>query len=198
MIYETILSTANTDGTTHFSPIGVILPDSLSDPCRLSRLKFRLYPGSNTYRNLLACGEGVVNLTDNVLYFADASLRVNPPAVKSHEVKPNRLAEATSIWEFSVTSFEKSHEPALVTGKVLFHEEYANGSGFCRARGAVIEAAVALSRYWLLSKSFIKSQLLIWQDIVARTVGEREKKALSLIVEELTKILANKAKERLE
>ena len=176
MILETIVSTLNEDGTTNFAPIGAILEDD--------SVQFKLYAGSTTYKNLQARGEGVVNITDNVLYFVDADLRKNCKTVSSKKVKPYSLADTCEVWEFSVASFEvgEGNTPvALVKTCIKHRAEYKSFSGFCRAYGAVLEAAVALSRKHLLPKEFIQNSWVVWQDIVNKTGGLREKKAFEIL-----------------
>ena len=92
MILEAILSTLGKDGKTHLAPIGVILPDNKQDPEGIGELSFKLYAGSCTYDNLLALGEGVANLTDDVMYFVDALYRKNGKTSPPAKVKPQREA----------------------------------------------------------------------------------------------------------
>ena len=185
MILETILSTVDAKGETHFAPIGVIFPDSPDDLANTKEIKLRLYAGSRTYENLRAWGEGVVNLTGNILYFADASLIKRCQAHMSAKVKPHRLGDADVVWEFSVTSFETAKEPALVTATVLCYDKLGGFSGFCRAHGAVLEAAVAVSRRHILPYKTIENSWPMWQNIVAKTGGAREKKAFDILTKTL-------------
>jgi len=189
MILETILSTEDVDGKTHYAPIGVIIPGSFPDypesPDQIRELQLRLYPGSRTYENLLARGEGVVNLTENVMYFADASLRESCGGLASEKVKPRRLADTAGFWEFSVTLFETVREPALVKGRILYYFEPRGFFGLCRAHGAVLEAAVAVSRRRFISKQAIETPWPAWRDIVEKTGGVREQQAFDILTEKL-------------
>jgi len=185
MVFESILSTMNPEGDTHFAPIGIILPDSPESPEKIRQLKFKLFAGSCTYENLRALGEGVVNLTDNLLYFTSQSLRGRCKSIQSEKVRPHRLADACRVWEFSVKSFGAAHDPVTVIGEVLRYEELGGFSGLCRAHGAVLEAAVAVSRSHFLPKQVIESKWATWQEIVNKTGGQQEKAAFEMLTEDL-------------
>ena len=187
MIIETILSTLDSDGKTHFAPVGVIFPDDMEHLGKAEILSFKLYAGSRTYENLRARGEGVVNLTGNVLYFADAALRKICETYPSNKVKPHRLADAGVFWEFSVSLFDAGRNPALVTAKVLTYEQRLGFfTGFCRAQGAVLEAAVAASRRDFLPRREIETPWPVWREIVEKTGSAREKQAFQILSKKLT------------
>jgi hypothetical protein len=178
MIIETILSSSSEDGRVNFAPIGVHL---LGDCLQLSEVKevvLMLYPGSNTFSNLKDIPEGVINFTDDVLSFVDTALFSHLlPAVPSHFVRPPRMAAAKTVWEFSVTSFDDSASPARVEGKVLLFKELGGYSGFCRAQGAILEAAITATRLQWIPESKVLESWPLWQEIVAKTGGVRELKA---------------------
>ena len=185
MVLESILSTVNPEGETHFAPIGVILPDSPDSHEKIGQLKFKLFADSLTYENLRNWGEGVVNLTDNLLYFTSRLHRGRSKSILSKKVKPHRLADACKVWEFSVVSFEACYDPATVIVEVLCYDELGSFSGLCRAHGAVLEAAVVVSRYHILPKQAIESKWAGWQEIVDKTGGLREKEAFDMLTDDL-------------
>ena len=61
MIIETIFSTVDERGQPNFAPMGVVWGEE--------ELAVRPFRQTQTCRNLLATGYGVVNLTDDVLAF---------------------------------------------------------------------------------------------------------------------------------
>ena len=186
MIIEAILSTLGADRNTHFAPVGVIFLDDMKNPGEAEELRFKLYEGSHTYENLRAHGEGAISLTGNVLYFVDAGLRKSCETHPSKSVKPHRLAHASAFWEFSVSSFDASQNPALITTKVLRYEQLCGFSGLCRAHGAVLEAAVAASRRGFLPKRAIEAPWPYWREIVEKTGGVREREAFDILSKKLT------------
>lgn len=185
MIIEIIMSTLGADGKTHLAPIGILLPDEVESPGEARELRFKLYEGSVTYKNLQVLGEGVANLTGNVLYFVDAALRESCETHPSAGVRPHRLADTIGFWEFSVSSFDTSRNPALVVAQVLIYEEPGRAPGFCRAHGAVLEAAIAASRRRFLPRQAIEKPWPGWREIVEKTGGRQERQAFEILSEKL-------------
>jgi hypothetical protein len=147
MIIETVLSSISQDGKINFAPIGVHVPNTTSHLSEVKDIELRLYSGSHTFSNLKTMAEGVINFTDDISIFVDTALfSKSLPTVPSLMVRPPRMAQAKTVWEFSVTSFNDSIEPARVVGKVLSFEEFAGFSGFCRARAAILEATIKATR----------------------------------------------------
>lgn len=124
--------------------------------------------------------EGVINFSDDVLSFVETALYSHLlPTYPSVKVIPPRMADAKAIWEFVITHFDDTREPARVTGQVLSVHVGTGFSGFCRARGVILEAAVAATRLHRIRGSKIEQSWLAWQDVVTKTGGLREKEAFS-------------------
>src|SRR5205814_10251481 len=66
MIVETVTTTRNPDGTVNCAAMGVEWGDR--------EIVIKPYTGTRTLRNLRATGAAVVNLTDDILLFAQAAL----------------------------------------------------------------------------------------------------------------------------
>ena len=163
----------------NFAPFGVHIPDDCRPFAEIKEIGLTLYPGSNTFSNLKAVPEGVVNLTDDILCFVDTALFSKVlPAAPSHIVLPPRMAAARTVWEFSVTSFDDSVCPARVRAKVLSFEQLGEYTGFCRAQWAILEALIAATRFQWIPKTKILESWPLWQEVVAKTGGGRERKAL--------------------
>jgi hypothetical protein len=178
MIIETILSSINQEGKVNFAPVGVHIPNDSLTLLTVKEMEIFLYSGSHTYRNLLKTGEGVINFTDDMLSFVDTALFSKKlPAVPSLLVTPPRMAEAKLIWEFQVSQFDVSTEPSRVKTNILFMQKMGDYSGFCRARGAILEAAIAATRFSIMKPSNIEASFTQWQDIVRKTGGTREQTA---------------------
>lgn len=188
MIIETILSSCSEDGTVNFAPIGVHLEDDCLQLSEVKEIGLTLYPGSRTFANLKSTGEGVINLTDDVLSFVDTALFSEVlPAVPSSTVRPPRMAAAKSVWEFSITYFDDSACPAQLKAKVLYFKEVGGYTGFCRAQGAVLEAAIAATRLQWIPENKILESWPLWQEMVAKTGGVREKRALRKLADYFVK-----------
>lgn len=182
MILETILSSISADGIVNFAPIGLHIPDTDLERCPVKRIVFHLYPGSQTYENLKATGQGVINFTDDVLVFVETALYSDcPPSVPSQKVRPPSMAHARTIWEFTVTRFDPSTEPAFLEGKIEHREQRGGFAGFCRAQGAVLEAAIAATRWQWLPIGKIIDPWPVWLEVVEKTGGNREREAFNKV-----------------
>lgn len=182
MILETILSSINADGMVNFAPMGVRIPDEDSERSHLKRIVLRPYAGSRTYENLRATGQGVVNFTGDVLAFVETGLYSGcPPYVPSQKVRPPGMADASEVWEFTVSLFDAAAEPALVEGKIEHREQRGGFSGFCRAQGAVLEAAIAATRWQWLPIGKIIDSWPVWLEVVEKTGGKREREAFNKV-----------------
>ncbi|NLI93788.1 MAG: DUF447 family protein [Peptococcaceae bacterium] len=182
MILEAILSSVSEDGKVNFAPVGVHVPD---DTFRLSEVKemaMFLYSGSHSFANLKAKPEGVINFTDDVLSFVDTALfSALPQTVPSYRVAPPRMTGAKAVWEFAVTRFDDSIKPAKANGRILFFEETAGFTGFCRAHGIILEAAIMATRLQWVRPGEIEKSWPLWQEVVKKTGGIREQKAFRKI-----------------
>lgn len=187
MIVETIVSSMNADGVVNFAPMGVRIPDLDSIRSRLNRIVLCPYAGSHTYENLRTTGQGVVNFTDDVLVFVETGLYSGcPPYVPSQKVRPPGMAEASEVWEFTVSRFDAVTEPALVEAKIELCERRGGFNGLCRAQGAVLEAAIAATRWRWLPLGKIIDPWPAWLEVVEKTGGSREWEAFNKISSFLT------------
>ncbi|WP_258359378.1 DUF447 domain-containing protein [Moorella sulfitireducens] len=208
MILEAIVSTISPAGEINFAPVGVRLPSEHgSQPGRTlagdsaaveagfvppgqavstaredGQVELHLYRGSRTYANLLSTGEGVICFIDDVLLFVETALFSTCPSyVPSLKVRPPRLAGSGTVWEFKVSDFNVAAEPARVTGRIVHRGEGAGFRGFCRAQFAVLEAAIAATRWQWLAPQQVASRWDYWQQLVVKTGGAREFQAFSLV-----------------
>lgn len=182
MIIETVLSSISQDGKVNFAPIGVHVPDTTSHLSEVKDIEILLYSGSNTFSNLKTTAEGVINFTDDISIFVDTALfSISLPTAPSLMVRPPRMAEANTVWEFSVTSFNDSTEPARVAGKVLSYNELAGFTGLCRARGVIIEATILATRIQWIPVNKIEESWRFWQEVVIKTGGIRERQAFQKV-----------------
>lgn len=174
MILEAILCTINSSSQPNFAPIGVHVSDN--------RVMLRLYSGSNTYANLRQNKQGVICFSDDVLVFVETALFSScPPYVPSVRVAPPTMANAGTVWETLVYGFDETVEPAIILAEVVYSQE--NGSsftGFCRAKMAVLEAAIAATRCHLAPELLMK-YWNHWLVIVEKTGGTQEFQAFDRI-----------------
>ncbi|HXV98024.1 MAG TPA: DUF447 domain-containing protein [Anaerolineae bacterium] len=174
MIIETILTTLDAEGQINCAPMGVEWGEEI--------ILIKPYQDTATYHNLVAVGAAVVNLTDNVLLFAEAAIS-NPvfatrPAVKIQGVL---LQDVCSWREVKVEQIEASQPRAIVTTRVVHRGVAREFLGFNRARHAVLEAAILATRTRFLPREHILVEFERLQVIVDKTAGPQEHEAMSLL-----------------
>jgi hypothetical protein len=174
MITETIVTTVNEEGVGNFAPMGVTIGDG--------EILIRPYKESATYRNLLATGTAVVNLTDNVLLFAESAVS-NPqfPAFPADQVRGLILKDACSYYECLVKDTDTTHERASFRCRVVKKGVLREFVGFNRAKNAVIEAAILATRVRFLGVEPILDEYRRFSEIVRKTGGEQEIRAIQYL-----------------
>jgi len=189
MIYETILVTADKEGTPHIAPFGVQVAGEgvVIAPFRPSR----------TLDNMNENPYAVVNFTDDVRVFAGAltGRRDWPtrPATKIHGLV---LAQALSHAEVKVVRVEEDPLRPRLYCEILHEETHAPFKGFNRAQGAVVEAAILMSRLDLLAMEKIESEIAYLSIAVDKTAGEAEKEAWGWLMEHLARYRTEKSGEK--
>jgi hypothetical protein len=176
VIVETIVTSVDGDGRVNCAPMGVEWADTA--------IVLKPFLDTTTYRNLAAMRSAVVNLTDDVLLFAQAAI-ANPvyATVPAQVVRGVVLAECCSWREVEVRTIDSSPPRSRIETAVVHRGTRREFIGFNRARHAVLEAAIYATRLHLLPRSFIESELDRLQVIVDKTAGPRELEAMALLAQ---------------
>lgn len=176
MIVETIVTSLDAAGAVNCAPMGVEWSDDA--------IVLKPFLETATYRNLMATRAAVVNLTDDVLLFAQAAIS-NPvfPTVPADVVRGVVLADCCSWREVEVRSVDSSPPRSRIETDVVHRGTRREFIGFNRARHAVLEAAIYATRLHLLPRTFIDSELERLQVIVDKTAGPRETEAMTLLTD---------------
>jgi len=171
MITETIVTTMNERGQANFAPMGVTIGDG--------EILIRPYRDSATFRNLLTTGAAVVNVTDNVLLFAESAV-ANPqfPAFPAELVRGVVLRDACSYYECAVVNAETGPERASFGCRILKKGILREFIGFNRAKNAIIEAAILATRVRFLGPEAVLEEYRRLSEIVRKTGGEQEARAM--------------------
>ena len=174
MIVETIVTSLDAKGTVNCAPMGVEWDDDT--------IVLKPFLETATYRNLTATRAAVVNLTDDVVLFAQAAIS-NPvySTVPAQVVRGVVLADCCSWREVEVRSIDSSPPRSRIETAVVHRGTRREFIGFNRARHAVLEAAIYATRLHLLPRTFIDSELERLQVIVDKTAGPRELEAMALL-----------------
>ena len=175
-IVETILTTVSPSGEVNIAPMGVEWGEEV--------IIIKPFLETTTFRNLVATRAAVVNLTDDVLLFAQAII-ANPRAalVAAEKVTGVVLRDACSWREVEVGSIDDTPPRSRIRAVVVHRGVGREFLGFNRARHAVLEAAILATRTHLLPADQIRGELERLQMIVDKTAGPREREAMALLTE---------------
>ena len=174
MIVETVTTTRNPDGTVNCAAMGVEWGEEA--------IVIKPYAGTRTLRNLRVTGAAVVNLTDDILLFAQAALGdPHPPTRPATAVDGAVLTDACSWREVAVEAIDAGGPRARVVTRVVGSGRGREFVGFSRACHAVLEASILASRAHLLPAEEIGSELRRLQVLVEKTAGPREREAMEYV-----------------
>jgi hypothetical protein len=185
LVLEGLVSTLDADGGPHLAPMGPQVP-----AVEFDRFTVRPFPTSQTYRNLLAHGEGVLHVTDDVLLLAKAAIGRVEPAPEYEPAKHVRgwvLADCCRFFEFRVASIDESEERVRIEAAVVHAARPRDFFGFNRAKHAVLEAAVLATRIAFLPHEEIAAEYRRLAVIVNKTGGPAEHTAMALLQAHLEK-----------
>ena len=191
MIFETIISTINTEGTPHVTPFGVRYEGE--------HILISPYKPSTTLANILASKQAVMNLTDDVRVFAAALTNRQAWALQpANQINGFRLANCLQHVELALIEVrEDALRPQLLMQKI-HAENHRPFNGFNRAQAAVIELAVLVSRLQMLPQDKIRSEMQYLQIAIDKTAGENELLAWSWLVEKIDQFYSQPQKRELK
>ncbi len=174
MIIETIVTSLAPDGAVNFAPMGVEWSEDAP--------VLKPFLETTTFRNVSGSGAAVVNLTDDVMLFAQAAIS-SPrfPSTPAAVVRGVVLEAACSWREVEVVRVDDTPPRSRIETRVVHRGFRREFLGFNRARHAVLEAAILATRTHLLPAAQIREELARLQVIVDKTAGPREREAMALL-----------------
>ena len=183
MIVETIVTTLAENGAVNCAPMGV--------DWGTEAIVLKPFLETATYRNVQATGAAVVNLIDDVRVFARAAIS-NPeyPTIPAVVVRGVVLADCCSWRELAVRTIDSTPPRSRIEATVVHRGTRREFIGFNRARHAVLEAAIYITRLHLLPRAFVESELARLQIIVDKTAGAPEFEAMALLTEHVRSVSA--------
>lgn len=177
MIREVIVTTVSAAGRPHLAPFGLIA--AAKDEWIIAP-----FHPSVTLDNLRVVPFLVANCTDDVRIFAGCLTgRRDWPCVPSTQVPPPRLAGALAHAEMAVLSVQEDPQRPRFRCRVLHRESHAPFEGMNRAKAAVLEGAILISRLELLSREKIESEIAYLEIAISKTAGEAEREAWGWLME---------------
>jgi hypothetical protein len=176
VIIESILTSLGAGGEANFAPMGV--------EWGTEEIVIKPFLETTTFRNLRETRVAVVNLTDDVMLFAQGAIAtVQFPAVAATVVRGVVLEAACSWREVEVRALDATPPRARIVTHVVHHGFKREFLGFNRARHAVLEAAILATRTHLLPPARIRDEFARLQVIVDKTAGPREREAMALLTD---------------
>ena len=176
MIYETIVTTVNAQGDAHTTPFGVRMQNGM--------VIISPYKPSATLDNILATGNAVLSLTDDVRVFAGALTgRKAWSLMRAEKVDGFRLVDTLAHKELKLVKVEDDELRPQLFLEVVYEGQHAAFQGFNRAQAAVIELAVLVSRLKRLPMEKIQQEMDYLRIAIDKTAGERELEAWSWLTE---------------
>lgn len=176
MIHETIVTTVSLQGEVHVTPFGVRHDNGL--------LVIAPYRPSTTLDNILATGNAIVNLTDDVRVFAGSLTgrkvwQLHP----ADKVQGFRLADTLVHQELRLVKMEDDSVRPQLFMQVIHEVNHKPFQGFNRAQAAVIELAVLVSRLKRLPMEKIQQEMEYLKIAIEKTAGDRELEAWTWLAE---------------
>lgn len=178
LIFETIVTSRNADGSAHAAPFGVRERDG--------RVFIAPFRPSTSLDNLLREKAAVVNLTDDVRIFAGSLTGQRDwPVRPAERIAGHVLESALAHRELRLVEVIENEVRPQLLFEVVYEASHHPFRGFNRAQAAVIEAAVLVSRLHMLPAEKIAAELLYLSIAMDKTAGEREWQAWGWLMEHI-------------
>jgi hypothetical protein len=178
MIYETVITTVNADGSAHIAPFGIRERDGM--------IVIAPFRPSTSLDNLLRTERAVVNLTDDVRVFAGALTgRRDWPVRQAEKIEGYVLDAALAHRELELVDVKEDVVRPELSFRVAHEAIHSAFRGFNRAQAAVLEAAVLVSRLHMLPPEKIAAEIAYLTIAIDKTAGDREKQAWGWLLERI-------------
>jgi uncharacterized protein len=176
VIVETIVTTVDEIGAINFAPMGVEWGDDT--------LVLKPFLETTTFHNLRGSRAAVVNLTDDVMLFAQGAIASPQFPWRPAAVVRGAVLEAACSWrEIEVATIDDTPPRSRIEGRVVHTGFTREFLGFNRARHAVLEAAILATRTHLIPVEQIREEYTRLQVIVDKTAGPREREAMAFLTD---------------
>ena len=181
MILESIVTTVDAAGCVNIAPMGPRTNPSQSE------FVLRPFSSSRTYSNLMATRRAVIHVTDDASLFAKAAVDAIDQETALGLVQP---IDEGRFWVLQNCHRWFAVEIATITGqeprlemqcRVINSGTEGPFFGFNRAKHAVIEAAILVTRTHLLEPADIRDQFDRLQPLIDKTAGPDEHEAFALL-----------------
>ena len=185
MILEGLITTRSPDGQPHLAAMGPEVDPVELKTGRIETLVLKPFATSQTARNLAATPAGVFQLTDDVLLLARtvAGGGPRPDLLPAAVIDGWRLADAPLALEFRIVSADRSGERQRLVARVERVHQGRPFVGHVRARHAVVEAAILVTRLHMIPAPEIAARFAELRTLVEKTGGPEEHEAFSILAD---------------
>ncbi len=183
MIREVIVTTVDPEGQVHIAPFGLTEQGEfwVVAPFRPSK----------SLDNLLAVPVAVANYTDDVRIFAGCLTgRRDWPLVPIADCPVPRLAAALSHAELAVERMEDDPQRPRFFCRVQKIEQHAPFRGLNRAKAAVLELCILVSRLSMLPREKIEHDIDYLETAIEKTAGPEEREAWDWLLHKVSDFYA--------
>ena len=188
-IRETIITTVDANGKVHIAPLGIIAE---SDGWIIAPFR-----PSVTLDNLAAVPFAVASYTDDARIFAGCLTgRKDWPTVPVEGFPVPRLAAALAHSVLRVESIADDGVRPRHFCRIVQEETHTPFTGLNRARAAVLELAILVSRLGMLPSEKIEAEIAYLSIAIEKTAGPEEKEAWGWLMQKVTDHLAGEMKVR--
>lgn len=191
MILEGLIITRSPDGRPHLAAMGPEVDPAEMRRGRIESLVLKPFATSQTARNLAATPAGVFQVTDDVLLLARtvAGSGPSPDVVPAVAIDGWRLREAALALEFRVESADRSGERQRLVARVERIHEGRPFLGHVRARHAVVEAAILVTRLHMIPAAEVATRFAELRTLVEKTGGPEEHEAFAILAERVARAI---------
>jgi hypothetical protein len=178
-IRESIITTVDRNGKVHIAPIGIIAEKDgwVVAPFR----------PSITLDNLAVVPFAIANYTDDVRVFAGCLTGYRDwPTVRVDGFPVPRLAAALAHSLLEVESVADDGVRRRHFCRVVSEKTHAPFTGFNRAKAAVLELAILVSRLGMLPRDKIETEIAYLAIAVEKTAGPDEKEAWGWLMQRVS------------
>ncbi|MFN3191020.1 MAG: DUF447 domain-containing protein [Aureliella sp.] len=184
MIIEGLLSTANEDGSVHVAAMGPVVNESLTE------WTLRPFQTSRTFENLRRNTDCVFHVIDDVHLLVRVVLgrRIAPAFCAEADVSWRQvdggfvMTDACQWYKLRVTRWNVESQRSEARAMVTSLGQHRPFWGWNRAKHAIIEFTVLMTRLHLLEASFIDSERERLSSAVDKTAGPQELEAWNLLI----------------
>ena len=187
MIRECIVTTLSEEGKVHIAPLGLIAEEDgwIIAPFR----------PSVTLDNLAAVPFAVASYTDDARIFAGCLTgRKDWPTVPVEGAPVPRLAAALAHSVLRVESIADDGVRPRHFCRIVQEETHAPFTGLNRARAAVLELAILVSRLGMLPSEKIEAEIAYLSIAIEKAAGPEEKEAWGWLMHKVTDHVAGEMK----